>query len=204
MNAGVEVVLVDENDSPIGVLEKLEAHRQGRLHRAFSVMLYRTNQETHRVDVLLQQRALNKYHGGGLWANTCCSHPLEGEAVQEAAYRRLQEEVFPDVSDIHAFITLNSVGSFIYRAELDHGLIEHEFDHVFVGEFLRQGEKTEQRGRSSAGERYIPSFNPREIASMEWVDLETLIDQLNNPENSQKRYAPWLKEVALKTRTFAK
>lgn len=117
------VVLVDELDRETGVMEKMEAHEKALLHRAFSVFLFNSKGE-----MLLQQRALTKYHSGGLWTNACCSHPRPGESNLEAAKRRTFEELgfHPDIR--HAF-------SFTYKAEFDNGLTEHEFDHVFVGRY---------------------------------------------------------------------
>jgi len=117
------VILVDESDTPLGTMEKMEAHEKGVLHRAFSVFIFNSNGE-----MLLQQRAFSKYHSGGLWTNTCCSHPREREITIEAAHRRLQEEMGFDCEIEKAF-------DFIYKKELDKGLIEHEFDHVFIGEY---------------------------------------------------------------------
>jgi len=117
----IEVILVDKNDVQIGNMEKMEAHKRGLLHRAFSIFIFNSNGE-----FLLQQRAPNKYHNGGLWTNTCCSHPLPGENVLKAAYRRLSEEMGFTTSLSPAF-------NFIYNATFDNGLIEHEFDHVFTG-----------------------------------------------------------------------
>lgn len=117
------VVLVDELDRETGVMEKMEAHEKALLHRAFSVFLFNSKGE-----MLLQQRALTKYHSGGLWTNACCSHPRPGESNLEAARRRTFEELgfHPDIR--HAF-------SFTYKAAFDNGLTEHEFDHVFVGRY---------------------------------------------------------------------
>lgn len=116
-----EVILVDEADRPVGVMEKIEAHRRALLHRAFSVFIFNS-----RGDMLLQQRASDKYHSGGLWTNACCSHPRPGEDTLEAAVRRLFEEL--------GFRTaLEKAFSFTYRAEFGNGLTEHEFDHVFIG-----------------------------------------------------------------------
>ena len=116
-----EVILVNAHDEPIGVMEKMEAHRKGLLHRAFSVFIFNTKGE-----LLLQQRAMQKYHSAGLWTNTCCSHPRANETVVAAAERRLQEEM--------GFTTpLQKIFDFIYKAPFNNGLIEHEFDHVFVG-----------------------------------------------------------------------
>jgi isopentenyl-diphosphate Delta-isomerase len=118
-----QVILVDADDTPIGVEDKLRAHREGRLHRAFSVFVLNTA-----GDVMLQRRAFDKYHSGGLWSNTCCSHPRPGENTVAAAHRRLREEMGFDCP-------LRPLYRFTYRAELDGGMIEHECDHVLVGRF---------------------------------------------------------------------
>jgi isopentenyl-diphosphate Delta-isomerase len=115
------LIVVDENDQPVGVGEKMAVHLKGLLHRCFSIFIFNDKGE-----VLLQKRAASKYHSGGLWTNTCCGHPLDGEALDAAAHRRLFEEMGFDCA-------LREVFSFIYKADLDHGLKEHEFDHVFVG-----------------------------------------------------------------------
>jgi isopentenyl-diphosphate Delta-isomerase len=115
------VILVDEQDNETGLMEKMEAHEKAVLHRAFSVFIFNTDGE-----MLLQQRAISKYHSGGLWTNACCSHPLPGEATDTAAQRRLYEEL--------GFNTpLQKVFDFIYKAAFDNGLTEYEFDHVFTG-----------------------------------------------------------------------
>ncbi|RUO99265.1 isopentenyl-diphosphate Delta-isomerase [Hyphomicrobium sp.] len=116
-----EVILVDREDNETGTAEKLEAHRSGQLHRAFSVMVWDP-----RGRLLLQRRQVGKYHSGGLWTNTCCGHPRPGEPVGDAAARRLYEEM--------GFVSeLEPIGTFTYRADLDAGLVEHEFVHVFQG-----------------------------------------------------------------------
>lgn len=118
-----QVILVDEQDSPCGVMEKMQAHEEARLHRAFSVFIF-----NHEGKMLLQQRAFTKYHSGGLWTNACCSHPRPEESTQSAASRRLREEL--------GFETpIQKIFDFTYKAEFDNGLTEHEFDHVFVGLF---------------------------------------------------------------------
>lgn len=118
-----QVIIVTDKDEPTGVAGKMEAHEKGLLHRAFSVFIFNC-----RGEMLLQQRALHKYHSGGLWTNACCSHPEPGEATEAAALRRLQEEM--------GFTTpLEKLFDFVYRAALDNGLTEHEFDHVFTGEY---------------------------------------------------------------------
>lgn len=118
-----QVILVDSQDNQIGLMEKMEAHEKALLHRAFSVFLFNTKGE-----MLLQRRALTKYHSGGLWTNACCSHPRAGETNLEAATRRTFEELGIRPAIKHAF-------SFTYRADFENGLTEHEFDHVFVGNY---------------------------------------------------------------------
>jgi isopentenyl-diphosphate Delta-isomerase len=156
-----KVVLVDEDDNPTGTMEKMEAHEKGLLHRAFSVFIFNNN-----GDMLLQQRAFSKYHSGGLWTNTCCSHPREGEATIEAAHRRLQEEMGFDCEIKKAF-------DFIYKKELDKGLTEHELDHVFIGEF--EGEFR---------------FNPEEVNAVAYVPVQEVLDEVvRNPQ----KYTEWFK-----------
>ncbi len=116
-----EVILVNEADEPIGTMEKMEAHVKGLLHRAFSIFIFNS-----RGEMLLQQRAGGKYHNGGLWTNTCCSHPIPGEKVLSAAKRRLSEEM--------GFITdLSPAFNFTYKATFENGLTEYEYDHVLTG-----------------------------------------------------------------------
>ncbi len=154
-----KVILVDENDREIGLMEKMEAHEKGLLHRAFSVFLFNENNE-----LLLQKRASSKYHSGGLWTNTCCSHPRANESITEASARRLQEEM-----GITAVATPEF--SFIYKAELENGLTEHELDHVLIGKF--------------SGE---PNINPEEVEDWKYVSMETIDQDLkNHPEN----YTAW-------------
>ncbi len=118
-----DVVLVDENDQVLGTMEKLQAHQEGRLHRAFSVVIFNDEGE-----MLIHKRASDKYHCGGLWTNACCSHPRLDESPKEAALRRMQEEM--------GFTTpIEYIGQFIYKTEFENGLIENELDHVFVGRF---------------------------------------------------------------------
>jgi isopentenyl-diphosphate delta-isomerase len=118
-----QVILVDDNDNAIGEVEKMEAHLKGLKHRAFSIFIFNSSGE-----MLLQQRALNKYHSAGLWSNACCSHPRPGEKTELAAARRLSEEL--------GFTTpLQKIFDFAYKVSLANGLTEHEFDHVFVGNY---------------------------------------------------------------------
>lgn len=118
-----EVILVNEQDEQVGSMEKMEAHYKGILHRAFSIFIFNGRNE-----MLLQQRALTKYHSGGLWTNACCSHPRPGEDIDQAADRRLREELGFSTS-------LKKIFDFRYNASFNNGLTEHEFDHVFVGSF---------------------------------------------------------------------
>lgn len=117
------VILVNEQDEPIGTMEKMEVHRKGLLHRAFSVFV-----RNERGEILLQQRAIEKYHCGGLWTNTCCSHPFPEENIVDAAHRRLLEEMGFDCQ-------LKKIFNFTYRAHFSNGLIEHEYDHVLLGQY---------------------------------------------------------------------
>jgi isopentenyl-diphosphate delta-isomerase len=118
-----QLILVNDKDEPIGVAEKMEAHQKALLHRAFSIFIF--NKEG---KMLLQQRALSKYHSGGLWTNACCSHPYVGQQILEAAQKRLEEEM--------GFTTpLQNAFTFTYKASFENGLTEHEFDHVFIGQY---------------------------------------------------------------------
>jgi isopentenyl-diphosphate delta-isomerase len=118
-----EVILVNEKDEQTGTMEKMEAHRKGILHRAFSIFIFNSKGE-----MLLQQRAADKYHNGNLWTNACCSHPIPGEQLSSAAIRRLEEEM--------GFTTpLEKVCDFTYKVTFENGLTEHEFDHVFIGNY---------------------------------------------------------------------
>ena len=156
-----EVILVDQNNNVIGYMEKMEAHEKGLLHRAFSVFIFNSNNE-----LLLQQRAISKYHSGGLWTNTCCSHPRKNEKFIDAANRRLVEEMGMSVELEKAF-------SFTYKADLDHNLIEHELDWVFIG-------------KSDA----LPVINKREVESYKYINFQDLVKDVDdNPDI----YTEWLK-----------
>lgn len=117
------VILVDENDNAVGTMEKIEAHKKGKLHRAFSVLIFNS-----KGDILLQKRAKTKYHSGGLWTNACCSHPMPGEKMEDAVRRRLKEEMGMDLQPEFSY-------KFIYKTPLDQNLFEHEYDHVYVATF---------------------------------------------------------------------
>ena len=140
-----EVILVNSNDEEIGSMEKLEAHQKGILHRAFSVFIFND-----RYELLLQKRALDKYHSGGLWTNTCCSHPSPGDGLLAAAKRRLIEEM-----GIRA--PLEIISSFIYKAAFENGLIEHEFDHILIGRYNDEVE-----------------INPMEVMDYKWISITDL------------------------------
>ena len=156
-----KVILVDKNDNQVGLMPKLEAHEKGVLHRAFSIFIFNSNYE-----LLLQKRASSKYHSGGLWTNTCCSHPREGEDILDAANRRLDEEMGIKTS-------LRKVYDFIYKAELDNQLTEHEFDHVFYGVCEND-----------------PILNKDEAEDFKWVDMETLNNDIIKNEDN---YTVWFK-----------
>lgn len=156
-----KVILVDKNDNQVGLMPKLEAHEKGVLHRAFSIFIFNSKYE-----LLLQKRASSKYHSGGLWTNTCCSHPREGEDILDAANRRLDEEMGIKTS-------LRKVYDFIYKAELDNQLTEHEFDHVFYGVFDND-----------------PILNIDEAEDFKWVDMETLNNDIIKDEDN---YTVWFK-----------
>ncbi|NYI51009.1 isopentenyl-diphosphate Delta-isomerase [Macellibacteroides fermentans] len=157
------VILVDENDNPIGTMPKMEAHEKAMLHRAFSVFILNANDE-----VLLQQRANDKYHSAGLWTNTCCSHPHPGEDTLGAARRRLKEEMGMEAD-------LQFVFKFMYKAPFDNLLTEHEIDHVFIG-------KTNQ----------LPVINPEEVASYKYMKPEEIkLDMEQNPQS----YTVWFRII---------
>ena len=119
----MDVILVDESDQPIGTMEKMEVHQKALLHRAFSVFIFNNKGE-----MLLQKRAVTKYHSPGLWTNACCSHPQPNVETIPAAIKRLQEEM--------GFTTsLQKVFDFVYKTSFDNGLTEYEFDHVLVGNY---------------------------------------------------------------------
>lgn len=156
-----KVILVDENDNAIGEMDKMEAHVKGALHRAFSIFIFNSQDE-----MLIHQRAQNKYHGGGLWTNACCSHPQWGENTQKSALERLNFEMGLDCDVAHQF-------SFLYESPVENNLIEHEYDHVFVGITDKE-----------------PIINHEEVIDYKWINTEDLkTDILKNPNN----YTVWFK-----------
>ncbi len=157
------VILVNERDEQIGVMPKLEAHQKAALHRAFSIFVLNDKNE-----VMLQQRAANKYHSPLLWTNTCCSHQREGESNVEAGKRRLREEMGFEVA-------LTELFNFIYKAPFENGLTEHELDHVMIGKFSGQ-----------------PSINPDEVSDWKWMAIDDIKDDLiEHPQ----RYTVWFKII---------
>ncbi len=155
------VILVDENDNEIGVMEKMQAHEEAALHRAFSVFIFNSKGQ-----LILQQRALDKYHSPGLWTNTCCSHPKPGEDTKHAAHRRMMEEMGFDCEFKEAF-------SFVYKADFSNNLTEHEVDHVFIGVSDK-----------------LPIINPAEVASYRMADLKEIRKEMDeNPE----MFTEWFK-----------
>ena len=155
------VVLVNENDNQIGIMEKMAAHIVPRLHRAFSIFIFNSKGE-----LLLQQRALSKYHSPGLWTNTCCSHPRNSESVDKAAERRLLEEMGLQCP-------MHEVFTFIYKAPVGLGLVEHEYDHVFFGQCDD-----------------APVINTEEVASWKYMSLDDIASDMKaHPEC----YTEWFK-----------
>ncbi len=149
------VILVDDNDNAIGTMEKMEAHRKGLLHRAFSVVLFNSKGE-----ILIQKRAQSKYHSGGLWTNACCSHPLPNEPIAEATQRKLKQEMGIELQTTFAY-------KFFYYTQFEANLIEHECDHVFTGTF--DG---------------VPIINPNEVEDWKYISMEKLCEDVRaNPDH---------------------
>ena len=158
-----KVILVDINDNQIGLMPKLEAHEKGVLHRAFSVFIFNNDGE-----LMLQRRALTKYHSPGLWTNSCCSHQRDGETNIISGKRRLNEEMGFDTE-------LCEKTSFIYKAKFDNGLTEHEFDHVLVGSY-----------------NHSPIINSIEVDSWKWMSMENVKKDIkDHPDN----YTAWFKII---------
>ena len=157
------LILVDHLDTQTGTAQKLHVHQHGLLHRAFSIFVFNDQGQ-----LMLQHRALSKYHSGGLWTNTCCGHPRPEESTANAARRRLQEEMGFECP-------LFEVGTLIYKAKVSNDLIEHEFDHVYVGRFNAQAQP-----------------DPNEAHDWAWIDTQTLTTQLiEQPE----LYTVWFKKI---------
>ncbi len=164
------LILVDESDKPWGKLEKKLVHQLGTLHRAFSVFIFNSKGE-----LLLQQRARDKYHSGGLWTNTCCSHPRFGEDTEDAVARRLKEEMGLDCTTQFAF-------TFQYKTNFENGLIENELDHVFIG----MSDK-------------LPTPDNSEVDDWKYISLKDLKREVyKNPE----MFTVWFKLVFEKASEF--
>lgn len=163
-----KVILVNEQDERIGLMEKLEAHRKGVLHRAVSVFVFNKKGE-----LLLQKRASTKYHGAGLWTNTCCTHPRDGESNLQCAKRRLKEEMGIETELEERF-------SFAYKGEVENGLIENEFDHVFFGVYEDKID-----------------LNPNEVEDCTFVPL---VKVFTDAENQPERYSIWFRIIIDKFR----
>ncbi|MGG5576992.1 isopentenyl-diphosphate Delta-isomerase [Myroides sp. C15-4] len=158
-----QVILVNEQDEPVGTMGKQEAHEKALLHRAFSVFILNDKNE-----IMLQQRAAEKYHSPLLWANTCCSHQRVGETNIQAGKRRLNEEMGFEVA-------LKEVFHFIYKAPFDNGLTEHEFDHVMVGYYNED-----------------PNINPEEVEAWKWMEIEAIKKDM---EVNPQMYTAWFKII---------
>lgn len=169
---GQQVILVNAKDEPQGVMDKMGAHRLGVLHRAFSIFIFNSKGE-----MLLQQRALDKYHSPGLWSNACCSHPQPGEETIHAAQRRLQEE-------LGFTCELQKLFHFLYKAAFGNGLTEHEFDHVFVGEY----------------DGNVP-FNTAEVNAICYKDLAAVRDELTTRPGE---YTVWFHKAFPRVETWWK
>ncbi len=149
-----ELILVDLFDNETGSMDKTNAHRLGRLHRAFSVFI------VHEGKMLIQRRNKNKYHSGGLWANACCSHPRKGETLEEATSRRLREE-------LGISCNIEELFEFVYFSKYSEELFEYEYDHVFLGDYTGS-----------------LSFNEEEIEELRWIDFQELEEEmLAKPES---------------------
>ena len=171
-----QVVLVDEQDRDVGLMEKIQAHEEGKLHRAFSVFVFRT--KNGEPELLLQERAVSKYHFGGLWTNTTCGHPRKGETPVQAGERRLSEEM-------GFTLPLQAVGSFMYFAKWDNGLAEHELDHVVVARVPDVDVKP----------------NPDEADGYRWITIDALDQEL---EQQAERFTPWFFKAYPLARAWAK
>jgi isopentenyl-diphosphate delta-isomerase len=159
------LILVDHNDQEIGTMEKLEAHQKGLLHRAFSVLVFNDNGE-----ILIHKRAAHKYHSAGLWTNTCCSHPRPSESIEDAAHRRLEEEMGFNCE-------LSSAFHFTYFAPLENNLFEHELDHVLIGIFNEN-----------------PTPNSDEVSDFKWIKWGELKEDI---QKNTTNYTCWFQKIVI-------
>ena len=160
-----ELVLVDGLDREIGRATKERAHREGLLHRAFSVVL--TREAADGTEIMLAQRAEGKYHSAGLWANSCCSHPRAGENLLDAAARRVREELGCQADGMH------EVAAFAYRADFCDGIVEHEFDHVLAGRCIGE-----------------PAPDPAEVGAIRWERIDAVAEELAAHPEHFSAWAP--------------
>ncbi len=161
----VKVILVSPNDEPIGEAEKMDAHRKGLLHRAVSVFIFNNNNE-----MLLQRRALDKYHSPGLWTNAACTHPYPNESAEAAGVRRVKEELGIEMNQ------LTPLFQFLYHEELEHEMWEHEYDHVYFG-------TTDE----------VPNPNPEEVAEYKYININDLLSWM---EEHPEEFTVWFKKIA--------
>lgn len=165
-----QIIIVDENDNQIGTGEKLQVHIDGKMHRAFSIFVYNSKGQ-----LMLQKRDKNKYHSGGLWTNTTCSHPNDGENTEDAAHRRIKEEMGFDCP-------LKKLFSFNYKVEFDNGLIENECDHVFIGNYDKK-----------------PKPNPKEAEDWKWISMEDLEKEI---DDKPEEFSHWIKIALPKIKEY--
>jgi len=159
------LILVDTHDNERGSGEKTEVHRKGELHRAFSIVIFSAEGK-----MLIQKRAKGKYHSGGQWSNACCGHPRLGEDIEKAAHRRLREELGFDCG-------LRGIFQFVYKARLDGGITEYEYDHTFIGTYY---------GKMKS--------DPREVEDLKWIRMDTLTSEIRrHPQN----YTPWFEIICM-------
>ena len=167
------VVLVDLQGNPIGIKNKIEAHQNGDLHSAFSIFIFND-----KAEILLQRREIGKYHSGGLWSNTCCSHPFHGESIVQAGQRRLQEEMGFSCELFEAFTT-------IYNVRCNNELVEHEYNTVLVGRYNRQ-----------------PNINKAEVDEWKWVSTDDLYRDIKNNSSDYTAWFELLLDDAIKSRNM--
>lgn len=165
------VVLVDRNDHDLGTMEKLQAHQLGLLHRAFSVFIFNSKNE-----LLIHKRAEGKYHSGGLWTNSCCSHPFPNEHFQDAAIRRVKQELGMTISGV------DKVGILIYKVALDNNLTEHEYDYILV----TQSDE-------------IPNLNPEEASDYKYQTIDSIKQEM---QEHPDRFTFWFKQIILEGNYF--
>lgn len=160
------LILVDNHDNEKGSGEKIEVHRKGELHRAFSIVIFNAEGK-----MLIQKRAKGKYHSAGRWSNACCGHPRPGENIEKAAHRRLREELGFDCE-------LREIFQFVYKAQLDEGIMEYEYDHIFIG--THNGKMEPDLG---------------EVEDLTWIGMETLTTEI---KRTPEKYTPWFEIICMK------